>query len=207
MRLHKVLDKIVGNEAKAGILRILCEKNTGWTGRQLAKELAISPTTSSKVLKELADEGIVKVRGVGRSYLYHLNDNSYIAKNILVPFFEKEGDIIHQITLLIKKAVLKSGPGVEAIAIFGSVASKTETPESDLDVVIIINESADKSKIDQNVDGIFTILARDFHAVISPYILSVEQFKKRYQKKDPLIMAMIRSYKLIYGKALERIAL
>jgi predicted nucleotidyltransferase len=206
MRLHNVLDKIVGHEAKAGILRILCEKNTGWTGRQLAKALAISPTTSSKVLKELADEGIVIVKGVGRSYLYHLDDKSYIVKNILVPFFEKEGDIVNQITLLIKKAVLKSGSGVETIAIFGSVASRTETPESDLDVVIIISKSADKPRVNKSIDSVFTIIARDFRAIISPYILSAEQFKKRYKDKDPIIGEMLKSYKLIYGKPLERYA-
>ena len=85
MKIYNVLDRIVGHKVKARILRVICDKNTGWTGRQLAKELDISPTTSSKFLKELVEEGIVFSKGVGRSYLYHLNDRSYVVKNIMMP--------------------------------------------------------------------------------------------------------------------------
>lgn len=205
MRLHNVLDKIVGHEVKAGILRILCEKNTGWTGRQLAKELGISPTTSGKFLQALAGEGIVVIKGVGKSYLYNLNEKSYIVKNILLPFFEKEKNIINYISMLVKKAALKSGADIVTIAIFGSVASKTETPESDLDIAIIISKAGDKTKVRQGMDGVASIVARDFHTVISPCILSADEFRKRFKERSPLVRGMLDSYKLVYGSSLERI--
>ena len=125
MKLRNALDKIVGHKVKAGILRVLCDKNTGWTGRQLAKKLAISPTTSSKFLKELVGEGVVFAKGVGKSYLYQLNERSYVVRNILTPLFEKEKEIVGNIVSRGKKGVLKSGGKIEGIAIFGSIVKKT----------------------------------------------------------------------------------
>lgn len=205
MRLHHVLDKVVGHEIKAGILRILCEKNTGWTGRQIAKELAVSPTTAGKFLQELVGEGIVVMKGVGRSYLYHVNDKSYIVKNILLPFFEKEKNILTYISVLIKKAVVASGAGVESIVIFGSVASKTETARSDLDIAVIVSGPGDKEKAKRAVDGVSDLVAREFHAVISPLIMSIDEFRKRHERKAALVLEMMKSYTVIHGKPLERL--
>jgi len=206
MKLHSALDKIVGHKVRAGLLRILCDKNVGWTGRQLARELAISPTTSSKFLKELADEGVVFVKGVGKSYLYHLNGKSYVVRNILMPFFEREKEIVTNIAALVKKAVLKSGAKIEAIAMFGSIAKRTDTSKSDVDILIIITDLKDKPKVEGSINSLSEKIAMDFNTVVSPYILSASQFKKRYREKSALINEMIRSYKLLYGRVLERIA-
>ena len=205
MKLHNALDRIVGHKVKARILRVLCDKNTGWTGRQLAKELTISPTTSSKFLKELVGEGVVFAKGVGKSYLYHLNDRSYVVRNILIPFFEREKKIVNNIVSLVKKVTLKSGAKVEAIAMFGSMAKKTDSSKSDVDILVIINDLKDKSKVESGINSLSGKVAIDFNTAVSPYILSVSQFKKRYEEKSPLINEILKSYKLLYGRPLERI--
>lgn len=205
MKLHSALDKIVGHKVKAGLLRILCDKNTGWTGRQLARELTISPTTASKFLKELTGEGVVFAKGVGKSYLYHLNEKSYVVRNILMPFFEREKGIVTDIAALVKKAILKSGAKIEAIAIFGSIAKRTDTSKSDVDILIIINDLKDKPTVESGIDRLSEKIAMDFNTSISPYILSAGQLNKRYKEKSVFINEIIRSYKLIYGRPLERI--
>lgn len=205
MKLHNALDRIVGHKVKAGILRVLCDKNTGWTGRQLAKELSISPTTSSKFLKELVDEGVVFSKEVGKSYLYHLNDRSYLVRNILMPFFDREKGIVGNIEALIKKAVINSGAEVKAIAMFGSLAKKADTAKSDVDILVIISDLKDGPMVEASIDGISKKIAMDFNTAISPYIISVSQLKKRYEEKSPLIIEILKSYKLLHGIALERI--
>lgn len=205
MKIYNVLDGIVGHKVKARILRVICSKNTGWTGRQLAKELDISPTTSSKFLKELVEEGIVFSKGVGSSYLYHLNDRSYVVRNILMPFFDRESRIVSNIVALVKKAVFKSGAEIEAIAMFGSLAKETGTIKSDMDMLIIIGDHKDKPKVEASIDALSKTIAIDFNTAISPHVLSINQLKKQYKEKSPLLYEIFKSYKLLYGKSLERI--
>jgi predicted nucleotidyltransferase len=205
MKLHNALDRIVGHKVKARILRLLCDKDTGWTGRQIARELAISPTTSSKFLKELTGEGVVFAKGVGKAYLYRLNEKSYVVRNILMPFFEREKGIISSINALVKKTALKSAE-IETIATFGSIAKNTDTSRSDVDLLIIIKYPKDKTKVEAGINNLAKGIAINFNTTVSPYILSAKQFKKRYHEKSPLIIEILKSYKLLYGTALERVA-
>jgi len=205
MRLYNALDKIIDHEVKTRILRILLKHDTEWTGRQFAKELKISPTTANKFLKELADEGVINVKGAGRAHLYSLNDKNYIVKNLLRPFFEKEKDLFSTITGLIKRVLLKTNVTIESVAIFGSVAQKAETAKSDIDILIVLHDLKNKRKIEVALDKISGIILQDFQTAISPYILSKEQFKKRYKEKKPIINEILQSYMLVAGKSLERI--
>lgn len=205
MRLHNALDKILNREIKTRILRVLCKHNIGWTGRQLARELDVSPTTANKFLKELVSEGVVNIKGVGKSHLYSLNEKSYIVKKMLKPFFEKEKNILDTVASLIKKAISKTGVKVESVAIFGSIAQKKETSKSDIDLLVVINDLRDKKKIETGLDKIFLKIVQDFQTVISPYVLSSTQFKKRYREKLPVINEILKSHIFLMGKPLERL--
>ena len=205
MQIHNSLDKTISHEVKIKILRILFSIDTDWTGRQLAKKLKVSPTTANKFLKELVGESIVNVKGIGKSYLYSLNNKNYVVKNLLKPFFEKENGILDALVTPIKRVLLKTNAKIESSAIFGSIAQKTETSKSDIDLLIILHNLKDKKKIETALDEISTIIAEDFQTSIFPYILSQEQFKKRYKEKRPIINKILKSYILITGRPLERI--
>ena len=203
--MHSVLDKVLSHEAKTRILRVVCKHNMEWTGRQLARELEISPTTANKFLKELAGEGVVNIKSAGRSHIYSLNTKSYIVKTIIRPFFEKEKDISNHMIGLIKKAISKTNVKVESLAVFGSIAEKRETSRSDIDLLVIIDNARDKNKIEAGLDKIFVRIAQDFQTVISPYILSKAQFKKKYEMKASIVTEILKHHLLITGKPLDRI--
>lgn len=205
MRIRNAYDKLMNNEVKTRLLRVLCRHDAEWTGRQLSRELGVSPTTASKFLKELVSEGVVNMKGAGRSHMYNLNNKSYVVKKLLKPFFEKEKDIFSSIVSLIKKAISKTNVNVESVAFFGSIAQKNDTPGSDIDLLIIVSSSRDKSKIEAGLDSISIEVAENFQTVVSPYILSSAQFKKMYKMKRPIILEILKSYILVTGKTPERI--
>jgi len=176
-----------------------------WTGRQLAKELGISPTTSSKFLNELSREGIAVVSGVGRAYLYKLNNENYAVKNILVPFFQKEEGMLDALFLLIKKILLRSAITIESAVIFGSVSKKEQGARSDVDLLVIIKDAKDKKKLEDNIFSASDVIARRFHTSVSPYVLTPNQFRKKYKKKSALMKEIMDSYILLFGESLERI--
>lgn len=205
MPIRNSLDKILNHEVKTKLLRILCRHNTGWTGRQLAEELSVSPTTASKLLAELVCEGVVNKKGVGRSYLYSLNEGSYVVKCLLRPFFQKERDVFNALISLIKRAISKSSASVETAAIFGSVARGKETAASDVDLLLVTGKAKDKEKIEITIDEITPAIARNFQTAISPYILSKSQFKREYAKRTPIIKNIIKSHIVVLGKPIERL--
>ncbi|MDD5085971.1 MAG: winged helix-turn-helix transcriptional regulator [Candidatus Omnitrophica bacterium] len=205
MSLRNALDKILNNESKTKLLRVLCKSNTGWTGRQLARELGVSPTTASKFLKELVREGVVNVKGVGKSYLYSIDNKSYVVKSLLVPFFEKEKVIFGKLISIIKRALLKSRVKIESAAIFGSVVHGKETSKSDIDLFVVIGDREDSKKIEGKLDEISVLVAQDFHTSIAPYILQVRELKKKYGQNAAIIHSILKSNILILGKPLERL--
>ena len=205
MRIRNAYDKLMNSEVKTRLLRVLCRHDAEWTGRQLSRELGVSPTTAGKFLKELVLEGVVNMKGAGRSNIYNLNNKSYVVKKILKPFFEKEKDVFNSIVSLIKKTISKTNVNVESLAIFGSIAQKNETPGSDIDLLVIIDSLRDKSKIEAGLDSISIEVAENFQTVVSPYILSSTQFKKMYKRKHPIMAEILKSYILVMGKTPERI--
>ncbi len=78
---------------------------------------------------------------------------------------------INEFSLTIKQVL---GSNVEDIRLFGSVARDTSTPESDIDILIIVlkeGKSVTNKAIDVAVD-----LNLKYDVVISPIILSKEHF-------------------------------
>ena len=205
IQMRNSLDKILDNSVKTKLLRTLCKYDTEWTGRQLAKELSVSPTTAGKFLKELVDEGIINMKGAGRSYLYNLNDKNYIVKNLIRPFFEKEKDVFNALIDFIKKAILKTDVKIESCVIFGSIAQKRETAKSDIDLLILLNNKKDAAKIESKLDDIAPQIAQNFQTAISPFILTVSEFRYKYKRKEPIVNEILKSYILVIGKTVERI--
>ncbi len=205
MPLQSVLDKILDHKIKARSARILCKQDIGWTGRALARELNISPTTANKFLKELVRDGIIVAKNAGRSYLYEINKDSYTVKTILKPFFEKEEKAFSGILSEIKKSLLRTGVKIVSMAIFGSVARKEDVSKSDIDLLVIIKSLKAKRTVEDKLDNIAKDMARKFQTIISPYIITEDAFKRRCKNKDPLMAEVLKSYILICGKPLERL--
>jgi len=203
--MQNILDKIMNNKSKTRLLRILCKRNTGSTGRQLARELDISPTTANKFLGELVKEGIVIMSAVGRAYLYSINDKNYAVKTILMPFFQKEKSVFDVITASIKKKLSKSAIDIKSAVIFGSVAKKKHDAASDIDLMVVVSSIKDKKKIEAIMANLSGTIARNFQIVISPYVLTVGQFRKKHKEKSPIIKEIMASYILISGKNPERL--
>lgn len=205
MPLQSVLDKIIDHRIKVKFSRILCKQDIGWTGRGLARELNISPTTANKFLKDLVKDGIVVAKSAGKSYLYTINKDNYTVKTILKPFFEKEEKVFSSILSRIKNSLLRAGVKIVSMAIFGSVARKEDVSNSDIDLLVITESLKAKRTVEDKLDNIAKDMAQKFQTIISPYIITEDLFKKRHKNNDPFIAEALKSYILIYGKPLERL--
>jgi len=205
MRLYNPLDKILNNETKIKLSRFFCRTSGEWSGRRIAREINISPAAAHKALSELQKEGILKVRVVGRSYLYSLVQTNLIVKNLLRPLYKKEEMLPLILANTVKKLPLSIKKRVISLAIFGSVSKKRERPSSDIDVFVVVRDKKDKELLDRALEQISLKILKDYGNILSPYILDAQEFKLKFKKGLPLLKNIIRDHKLILGKPITSI--
>jgi len=204
MRIHNPLDRILNSEFKVKILRFLGKSEAEWSGRQIAKAVGASPATCHKELKELTEEKVVLLKTVGRSYLYRLNRDNLAAAELLRPLYEKEGNIYGDLRKIILDGIpVNVANKIVSIAVFGSIQRQEERASSDMDLLVLVKKAADKRVIEGIIGGVNEKILSRFGNVVAAYIQTVDEFKTNHRKKLWLIMNILKSHDLIYGKPLE----
>lgn len=205
MRIHNKLDEILDQPAKVKIFRFLFSSNAEFTGRAIARGSGLSVSHSYEILQNMRKEGLVEVKRQGNALLYSLRRDNYIVRNILKPLYQKERGIYKDITAIIKKILGSEKKGICSIAIFGSVADKTENIASDIDLLVITKDIISKQKVDNLMDNLSVTIAKKFNVAISPYLLTVSEAKSKYKQKVKLMRSIIDNNRLVYGEPVERI--
>jgi predicted nucleotidyltransferase/DNA-binding HxlR family transcriptional regulator len=187
MRVYKPLDQIMGNKNKVAILRhLILYPSEVATGRSLARELGMNQATCNNALNSLHRAGIVTRKHAGRSTIYEIARDTAVCEELLKPLFQKE-------TSLPKEAVrmLVSGLEVKSIRafLFGSVASGTDTLESDTDILLVINDEADKEKILDRLSENTPEAYRRFHTGFNVVLLTERELATKRKRKDNFVTA------------------
>ena len=199
MRFHNPLTHILDNKTKVLCLRILCKHPTQISGRQLAKIVNINPTTVNKAMKSLAQEDVVFFRAVGKSYLYEINNKSWVVSKVLIPAFKLEGCLLDTFIKEISKSI-KASPiknCIISVALFGSVHEHAEGPGSDIDLFFVVKKAKDKKKVAD------LFMNTPLGGAIEPYIKTVAEFRKN--RNLNVITSILNSHRIIWGERLGRI--
>lgn len=204
MKIYEPLNNVLNQETKVGIIRFLFNTHAEWSGRQIAKEIGVSPATCHKALRELYSENILLLKSVGVTHLYKLNQKSYIVKNILSGLFQKEKLIPHLLNKTIVTEIRnKIKEKVVSILLFGSVAKKKENPASDIDIMVVIKRSSDKKMTEKILDGINDKIIENFNSRVEPYILTISELTKK--SRLSIIKEINKTGKLLWGKPLSEL--
>lgn len=200
MRFHQPLSYILDNRIKVDILRFLLKTAAEWSGREIAKELKISPAACHKALKSLYYEGIVFLRAVSHTHLYRLNQQHLITQNFLKPLFQQELQGVNNLISLINLKVKRVDAGIISLALFGSILAGKEKPHSDIDLLVIVKRETDKPKTEKLLSELDSLLTVKTGNILSPYIQTVEEFRRKHKRGLSVIKNIINSHLLIRGK-------
>jgi len=158
MRINNepVFEHLFGSELKRKILRFLSFNQAPVSERVMAELLNVSHTAVNKAAKQLLEMNAIRCISIGKALAWELNKKSFtypLIQNFLeisvtpLDFVKKEiTQAVHDELERINKAKqaenLKRGkqifPKLEAAYIFGSVAEGTARPDSDIDVLVIL---------------------------------------------------------------------
>jgi len=209
MKITQPLDNILDNEAKVKILRFLCTTNAQWNGRQIAREVGISPATAHKALNGLQGEGVLLLRNVGKTHVYSIIADNFIVTDLLKPLFMKERGILSTIITAVRRAILSSGSGMKediiSIALFGSVDIREDHAMSDVDIAVIVENTKAKIAAEKLFERISEKIFKRFGNNLAPYINTIVEFKTKYNKKMAVVRNLLKRHSMIYGEKLEAI--
>ena len=100
--------------------------------REYARLMKISPPHSSKILKELEKENLLKFREERRNFLFKANRESKFLKELSKIYWELK---LKELTKYLQEKTYAN-----TIVLFGSLSKLENTNGSDIDIVILGNE-------------------------------------------------------------------
>lgn len=202
MRMHNVLEEVLGQRSKIRILRVLFKSKIEITGRQIAQLSGLNHRTCHLALRELINEGIVTRQKVGKAHLFSLKETNYLVSHVLQPLFKKEAGLLQT---ALKKITKFFNRAVVSVILFGSFAQGRESSDSDIDLLVLVSRQKEKKKVERKFDSLNMELIDIFGNVVSPYILTLREVTKKHKAKERLIGRIIKEGKVIQGKSLTEV--
>lgn len=198
MRIKQPLDDLFISPSSIRVLRhMILYPSSVITGRGIARELGMSHATCIRSLNSLVNTGILISKRVGNSATYEIARDSVLYKDILEPAFRAEARLLQRLidTLLagIKGKVL-------AAYLFGSVARGEDSLSSDVDILVILKRSGDKSAVEKVLARNKEDAYRLFRLGVSAIVYDKDKFDRMKNKKSPLVQEIMRDGVLLAGR-------
>jgi predicted nucleotidyltransferase/biotin operon repressor len=193
MRFTHPLEHILGSKTKIAILRYLSLTGLELSGRQIARAIDISPPTVNRALAELVREGVLIQRNVGHTYLYRLSGDNQLVAELILPFFQKERDLLK----CALSEVLEGVPSILSAVLYGSLARGEEEPFSDVDLLIVVDDGVRARDVLE--ERAINFLER-YGNVLSLYILGLDEFRSLYQQRDELLREILAEGRVVVGQ-------
>lgn len=195
MRFRNFPDLVLGSKTKLKVLlHLLAEPGMPTSEREIARLLGTSHTAVNKVMKDFYDAHLVTPIRIGNVNAWKLNEKSYaywaisdIARLAKYPPLEKLKEDIKR--FLGESPQIKSC--IQKAVIFGSIAEGKESPGSDIDLLIVVNEARETDTVAQQYAQLIRnqVVKLGEHCVtfygnsLAPQIYSEGDFKKLPAKK------------------------
>ncbi|MGD1046361.1 MAG: nucleotidyltransferase domain-containing protein [Bacteroidota bacterium] len=198
MILYRVFDEVFRSWSHVAVLRALLDTTSGCTGNEVARLSGMHPRSAIKALTSLEQLGIVNRQRGGRDHNFTLNRNHFLVQSVVEPVYKAEQEfyqlIIHALAKKLRRVVLNA-------TIFGSVAKRTETPFSDLDLCCIVKTEEQKESVRNLLNTDAQKLYSIFGVKVAPLFLTLEELKKK--NKTHLVRDMLDHGMLVTGKKLK----
>jgi predicted nucleotidyltransferase len=202
MEYRRPLDGIFGRPAHVRVLRVLARNPEGLTGRRLAELAALEPSSAHNALKRLVEFGLVDVSPLGRAHVYRLLRDRLAARELLLPLFRKEADLL---PAEVRRLAKSFGDLAISVVLFGSVARREEGPWSDLDVCVVVPDAASRRRAARIVDKESTRLSSLTGIQPTFFVVTRRDFQRRFRGKNSLVRSIVREGRVVKGKTITEV--
>lgn len=131
--------------ARGAVLDVLTRVQRGMTIRQLADRAGVSHPQASRHVADLERLGIVRREHVGRSHVITLTDT--LAAGLLRDLTGLRQDVIR----MMQRTATTVEPQPVAMTVFGSFARGDDDADSDIDVLVVVEDAMPEGAIDESL--------------------------------------------------------
>jgi predicted nucleotidyltransferase len=202
MRYFNSVENILGQRSKIRILRYLTSIDKDASIREISKKIKIAPPNTSIAMKELAREGVLTSKRIGRSIVYSLNTGHHLVEKLIKPMFKAEQNILPDLLEMVKTELPFS---YESIILFGSVSRRQEKAHSDIDIAVIVKDNIDIKKAETAIDNISLRVIKLFGNALSLMIMHKSDFIRNYKKGQPLAREIAGKGEVVFGKLINEL--
>jgi len=194
MKFHNVLDEVLGNKTKVKLLRgFFTYPEKEFTESELQRIAGIPQASVHRNVKSLLENGLLDRKRIGKANLYSLN-KEHILYPLLNSDFEEERNILVELKEMIAGAV-KDLSEVEMAVLFGSIAKGIEQADSDVDVFIVCK--GDKSRLEEKLKDLISVIRNKFG---NPFSLMIKRCEEIKDLKTRSIYKEIKSGEVIFRR-------
>jgi len=186
-----LLDEVLGSRVTVKALRVLLRQPYRERFfKELVKDTRVGVGPMTKSLRKLVERGVVEERVVGRQHFYKANLKGPLARELFHLFtMERRLEIPANSRAAIEEFVNKLRAELKenlvSIVLFGSVAAGRAKPESDFDILLILNERPEQSK---EIHARLGFVSRFYETLAQEHVLTKSEFLERYRLGDDLIV-------------------
>jgi len=200
MVFHRVLDIVFSTWSHIAVLRVLQDTAVGMTGREIARLAGMNHRSCLKALSTLEGIAVVNRQMGGRDHLFSLNRGHLLVVQGILPLLKLERRFLDEVSETLKKRI---GREAQSMILFGSVARKAETAQSDLDVCFVVTNGREKEGILERVNDLSSTIRQTFGANLAPFVITASEFRRRARLYKPPINVILKEGVVIAGKSLR----
>ena len=169
-----------------------------YTIKEIEKISAYSHERVYTTLLNLAKQGYLTKKRVGKTYTFKLN----LKKDLILPFFyfltERNKRFFDSLKIFEKKLLTEFikqiySPDLISCIVFGSYAKGEQREDSDIDILCIVRKRYDIEKIALS-------LAHKYGKSISPVIISIKDFLNMKKENPTFFLELIEFGVILYGR-------
>lgn len=191
MQPAKIIDEILGNSIKVGILRCLTLGYEGKAGRELARILSVSSPGILKPLQDLEKQGIITKKVIGKSHSYHLNKDNIIVSEGIIPLFQLERNLLTTVANKLKKQLPKT---IDSAIWFGSVARGSADAQSDWDILLLCRNEKTVKKSLEILYKNSPFWAKKYSTRLDIQTMTTKAFCKKFHSNHPFAKNVYQDY-------------
>jgi predicted nucleotidyltransferase len=200
MLINNILNAVFSARSNIIILRAMINYNAGITGREVSRVSGLSPRACLNTLTALENIGIVKRLRGGRDHLFVINREHYLVTEAIIPLLNAETVFLEAIKKDIR-AKLKNK--CNSVYIFGSVARKDESTDSDFDICIVMNSSKERQILEEEISELRSRTFLKYGITLSPLFITLKEFVNKYNSDKPPVNNIVKEGILIYGSKIN----
>lgn len=174
MKFHNIIEDLLSNKLKVAVIRFLLSYPTKkFSGRELARLLSAAPSSTLEILELLGKYGLLQKTKIGKTSEWSIN-RRHLLFNKLLPLLKFDEEAQGALRQKVRFVFLKD-KNIVKIVLFGSIAKGEETPQSDVDLFVLVKENKHKKTAFMLINRLNALLIPLFGNPISAVVYSSKE--------------------------------